>query len=699
MLKCLIFFFSLSIHLFSQTTYYISNSQGNDSNNGTSQSSPWKSFTNINNTNLNPGDQVLFRKGDTWTNQELLIDRSGNSSNPITFSSYGSGSRPILIGGVTQSKIFEFVQGVHHIVIKGMEFKDIFVETSSGYFGMLFLNQLVNNITIDDSKFSQNMRNVNQNAGMIYMRDANHISIKNSEFTGGIAGITIYPNWNDSHNDVHNIIIDNNWFHNINTRSNPNDGTLGGGRSHAVWIQNWFNSLNGDSPSAYGIAGFPGNTLGQEGVLRDFWFINNRVDSLAFTGIYSYRDFDFVDAEVWDYNIFIQNNNFNLCEGAAVELRPLSNRWGRNHPETGDPIEWSIISDNIIDSIGYNYITKGKTLSNLVNGIESHGWKQVYVQNNTLTYIATRPNNEDGHGFNFDYSANTDNGVLDSKIVCDSVVVRRNIFAYAVANGGTNSLGGNVGAGIQLYYTGVDNEIYDNICYGNGYGISIINPSASTFGNRVYNNTFYGNDVGIKTASSQTYVLQTHIRNNIVASSRIKGWWNSLSVNILPTLIGHNLWWNNNANFLNIIQGLNDILGNPLFADTLNKDFRILDNSGEGIDEAFNVTLLLPFPHQRNSDHTGSFVPVNNLPDIGAHEYGSTGGSNSINLNIKILLEGSFNDGSMTTTLLNNGHLPLTQPYNQNPWNYNGTESVSSIPSNVVDWILVELRTDITSST
>ena len=46
------------------------------------------------------------------------------------------------------------------------------------------------------------------------------------------------------------------------------------------------------------------------------------------------------------------------------------------------------------------------------------------------------------------------------------------------------------------------------------------------------------------------------------------------------------------------------------------------------------------------------------------------------------------------TTLLNSGGLiPLNQPYNTAPWNYNGTESVSSIPNaNVVDWVVVELR-------
>ncbi len=47
----------------------------------------------------------------------------------------------------------------------------------------------------------------------------------------------------------------------------------------------------------------------------------------------------------------------------------------------------------------------------------------------------------------------------------------------------------------------------------------------------------------------------------------------------------------------------------------------------------------------------------------------------------------------MNSSLNTGGQLPLSQPYNQPPWNYPGAESVSSIPnSNVVDWLLIELR-------
>ncbi len=61
---------------------------------------------------------------------------------------------------------------------------------------------------------------------------------------------------------------------------------------------------------------------------------------------------------------------------------------------------------------------------------------------------------------------------------------------------------------------------------------------------------------------------------------------------------------------------------------------------------------------------------------------------------LKVFLEGPFNltNGTMDTGLQSGNLIPLTQPYNAVPWNYPGTENVSSINSNVVDWILVEAR-------
>ncbi|MBK9097328.1 MAG: hypothetical protein IPM14_04235 [bacterium] len=67
--------------------------------------------------------------------------------------------------------------------------------------------------------------------------------------------------------------------------------------------------------------------------------------------------------------------------------------------------------------------------------------------------------------------------------------------------------------------------------------------------------------------------------------------------------------------------------------------------------------------------------------------------------NMKIFLQGPYVSatGTMNTTLNTNGYIPLAQPYNTAPWNYTGTESVDTIPAGVVDWILLELRSDLTT--
>ena len=62
-------------------------------------------------------------------------------------------------------------------------------------------------------------------------------------------------------------------------------------------------------------------------------------------------------------------------------------------------------------------------------------------------------------------------------------------------------------------------------------------------------------------------------------------------------------------------------------------------------------------------------------------------------LDLKVFLDGPFNGTGLNNTLNTSGFLPLNQPYNTSPWNYNGSESVAAIPDpSVVDWILLELR-------
>jgi myo-inositol-hexaphosphate 3-phosphohydrolase len=65
----------------------------------------------------------------------------------------------------------------------------------------------------------------------------------------------------------------------------------------------------------------------------------------------------------------------------------------------------------------------------------------------------------------------------------------------------------------------------------------------------------------------------------------------------------------------------------------------------------------------------------------------------SVLVKAKVFLEGPFITNSMSTYLRDAGLLPLNQPFNVSPWNYSGTETVTSIPDDVVDWVLIKLRT------
>ncbi|MCD4735658.1 MAG: LamG domain-containing protein [Bacteroidales bacterium] len=66
---------------------------------------------------------------------------------------------------------------------------------------------------------------------------------------------------------------------------------------------------------------------------------------------------------------------------------------------------------------------------------------------------------------------------------------------------------------------------------------------------------------------------------------------------------------------------------------------------------------------------------------------------NALALELKVNLEGPWFSSEMTPFLNAFGFLPLSQPYNNAPWNYQGTEAVAAIPNpDIIDWILVELR-------
>ncbi len=77
--------------------YYVSSSEGDDSNDGRDWDSPWRTMAKVNSISFTAGDIVLFNRGDTW-NESLVISSSGSPDKPIVFRSYGSGDKPVIDG-------------------------------------------------------------------------------------------------------------------------------------------------------------------------------------------------------------------------------------------------------------------------------------------------------------------------------------------------------------------------------------------------------------------------------------------------------------------------------------------------------------------------------------------------------------------------------------------------------------------------
>jgi hypothetical protein len=99
--------------------------------------------------------------------------------------------------------------------------------------------------------------------------------------------------------------------------------------------------------------------------------------------------------------------------------------------------------------------------------------------------------------------------------------------------------------------------------------------------------------------------------------------------------------------------------------------------------------------------NTNYTVTVSNIKDLAGNIISSNTTATYLSVdntvgnlraNVKVYLEGPYQNGGLVTSLYENELLPSSQPYKNAPWFYNGNESINSNLSTTVDWILVELR-------
>ena len=83
----------------SRNTYYVDASNGSDANDGLSPDSAWRSIEHVNDQSFQPGDQILFKRGDVYRTP-LEPAQSGTADHPIEYGAYGQGANPVFLGSI-----------------------------------------------------------------------------------------------------------------------------------------------------------------------------------------------------------------------------------------------------------------------------------------------------------------------------------------------------------------------------------------------------------------------------------------------------------------------------------------------------------------------------------------------------------------------------------------------------------------------
>ena len=118
----------------------------------------------------------------------------------------------------------------------------------------------------------------------------------------------------------------------------------------------------------------------------------------------------------------------------------------------------------------------------------------------------------------------------------------------------------------------------------------------------------------------------------------------------------------------------------------------------------WNTSSIGPTPGSANTSQFPTDMSSGNSQCVGTAVFDEQSCAPMLqasSVNLKVFLEGAFDGaaGQMRTDLNTLNLLPMQHPYTTAPYNYTGGAVLTAIPSNMVDWVLVEARTGTTNTT
>ncbi len=88
-------------------TFYVDSETGRDNNDGLSPDRAWQSLDRVNAAELKPGDTVRFNSGGAWRGS--LVPASGDEGAPVTYTAFGHGPKPMILGSLPRNRTEDWV--------------------------------------------------------------------------------------------------------------------------------------------------------------------------------------------------------------------------------------------------------------------------------------------------------------------------------------------------------------------------------------------------------------------------------------------------------------------------------------------------------------------------------------------------------------------------------------------------------------
>jgi uncharacterized repeat protein (TIGR02059 family) len=517
----------------SATDYYISSS-GNDSNNGLSSSTAWKTITKVNTifSTFKPGDRILFKRGDTFYGT-INVNASGSAGNPITIGAYGTGANPIITGFTTISGWTNEGSGIYSKSVP-CESNPNILTIDRVQFGMGRYPNAGTNLIIDSHSTNVSITDADLNSATTNWTGA-EVVIRKNEYIMDRCQITNHVSHTITYTDA----------------NNSEDATDG----YYYFIQNNLRTLdqfgewyyNGTKLYVYFGADTPTNHVVEIPTLNRLVYIKFNfpyitIDGLSFKGannevIYFYGadygivkncDIDFAGGNgIWmeSANGLIDNNIINHVNQDGIMLvRSNTNITNTTIKNVGviegigaagsytngidDQAGGGLIQYNVIDSVGTNGIKFG--------GVGTIG---VSIKSNLISNFSICMNDKGGIYTGGDWNNHTFNSeaIIDKNIVLNGIgnkgkssydILAQGIYLDSYSYGITvtnNSVANCRGSG--LYTSNCSHiTLQNNTCYNNQKAMAFLEWGSSDV---VLNNTMEDNIFFAKGSTDLTLEFQS----------------------------------------------------------------------------------------------------------------------------------------------------------------------------------------------